>query len=74
MRNFVKFIAIAVLSTAVGVGMLFGAMALEWSGNACIVSMFVGCIVTALTLGVCDIKERTRYDSIRHRMGIKNAA
>lgn len=74
MNNWIKYFAICLLSAAVGAGLCVGAVVLGLSTNVCIVMLFVGGIGTALTMNAFDVKDRARYDSIRYRKGIKNAA
>ena len=67
----IKFLATIVLSAVVSMSIAF-ALADTLTGFAAI-TIFGGLFV-ALAMGVFDIRESTRYQSIKHRMGIKKAA
>jgi len=65
MKTFVKMMLAAIV--AVGMGVV--AIAYGASDNTVIVTMFGTVIAVSALLGLYDISEPTRHDSIRHKTG-----
>ena len=70
MKTF-KFLAIIVLSAVVSTGIAF---AIADNVNAFGAIVIFGTLLIALLMGAFDMREKSRYESIKHRMGIKKAA
>ena len=66
-----KFMAIVVLSAAIAV-IVASALA-ETLKQFAAITIF-GSIFMAVVIGAFDVKESTRYESIKHKYGIKKAA
>ena len=65
MKTFLKMMVAAIV--AVGMGVV--AIAHDASDNLVIVTMFVTAIAVSGLLGVYDMQERTKHDTIRHKTG-----
>ena len=69
MKQTIRFIAIIVLSAVVAFAMACIVLAITDSAKAFAFTYFIGAFFIALAIGAFDMKERTRYDSIKHRDG-----
>lgn len=67
----IKFIGMVVLSAAIAFAIAF-ALA-DTLKQFAVIAIFGGMFIT-LVMGAYNERERTRYQSIKHRMGIKKAA
>ena len=67
-----KFMAIAVLSAVVAISIAVVVLLLTNSEAAFVSTAFFGGLLIALIMGAFDVNEKTRYDSIRHKMGRKS--
>lgn len=65
MKTFLKMIVAAIVAVFMGVV----AIAHDASDNLVIVTMFATAIAVSALLGVYDMPERTKHDSIRHKTG-----
>ena len=65
MKTFLKMIVAAI----VAVGMACVAIAYDASDNLVICTLFATGIAVSALLGVYDMPERTKHDSIRHKTG-----
>lgn len=65
----IKTIIKIIVAAIVAVGMAFVLIMHDASDNAVIVTMFVTAIAVSALLGVYDMPERTKHDSIRHKTG-----
>lgn len=69
MKQFIKFMAIIVLSAVVGFVVATAVLVDTASEEAFAATYFGVSIFLALVFGAFEVKERTRYESIKHRMG-----
>ena len=67
----IKFFAIVALSAVIAMGVAY-AIANTLSGFAAI-SIFGG-IIIAFAMGAFDVREKARYESIKHKYGITKKA
>ena len=74
MKQIIRFIAIVVLSAVMAFAAAVGVLLLTKSEAAFISTAIFGGLFIALIMGAFDERENTRYESIKHRMGIKKAA
>jgi len=65
MKTFLKMI----VTDIVAVGMAWVAIAYNASDNLVICTLLVTAIAVSMLLGVYDMPERTKHDSIRHKTG-----
>ena len=74
MKQTIRFIAIVVLSAAIAFGVACIVLAITDSEKVFAFTYLGLGIIIALAMGAFDVREKTRYQSIKHRMGIKKAA
>ena len=67
----IKFIGMVVLSAAIAFTIAYFVADNENTFGAIVI---FGTLLIALLIGAFDEREKTRYQSIKHRMGIKKAA
>ena len=73
MKQTIRFIAIVVLSAAIAFGMACVVLAITDSEKAFVFTYILVAVFAAMSMGVFDVKEKKsgKYESIRHRSGIK---
>lgn len=74
MKQTLKFLAIVVLSAVVSFGVACIVLAITDSEKAFAFTYLGLAIIIALAMGAFDVREKARYESIKHRIGIKKAA
>lgn len=74
MKQTMKFLAIVALSAAIAFGVACIVLAITDSEKAFAFTYLGLAIIIALAMGAFDVPTKARYESIKHRMGIKKAA
>jgi hypothetical protein len=74
MKQIIKFLAIVAMSAAIALSAGYLVLRVTQSGQAFFAVFFFGAILIALAMGAFDVKDRARYESIKHRKGITTKA
>lgn len=74
MKQTLKFLAIVALSAAIAFGVACIMLAITDSEKAFAFTYLGLAIIIALAMGAFDVREKTRYESIKHKYGITKKA